>query len=97
MSLMNAAALLTKPLRLELEFERAEPTDRPAPRYPRVHLVERILELNPTATPEFLSRFNLPLLEEYLEHLTLTQSRGRGSGWIRKDGAPAIVMRASRA
>jgi len=39
-------------------------------------LIERIRQINRTAKPEFLSRFNEQQLREYLEHLmqVITQS-----------------------
>lgn len=33
-------------------------------------LIERIRQINRTASPEFLSRFNEQQLREYLEHLS---------------------------
>lgn len=97
MTLLNAAALLTKPVRIELDFSTDDTETATSSRFSRVHLVERILELNPTATPEFLSRFTHSSLIEYLDHLTLTQApRGKGSQWVRRCGVPAIVGRTSR-
>ncbi|GJQ28150.1 MAG: hypothetical protein HBSAPP03_00340 [Phycisphaerae bacterium] len=63
----------------------------------RAQLIGRILEINPSATPEFLARFTGPALAEYLDHLTLTiEPRGRGSVWVRRAGPSAIMVRASR-
>lgn len=55
-------------------------------------LVEHINALNPTATPEFLHRFDRGALIEYLRHLLSTEEpRGTGRArWIRSTGAPAV-------
>ncbi|HYE60990.1 MAG TPA: hypothetical protein VD997_03250 [Phycisphaerales bacterium] len=60
----------------------------------RAQLVERILELNPTATTEFLSRFTEGALAHYLEHLNVLEDPG--IPWVRKGIAPAIVRREPR-
>jgi len=54
--------------------------------------IERIIELNPTATPLFLSQFRAEELRSYLEHLLSAQSpRGREARWRRPEGTRAIV------
>jgi hypothetical protein len=60
----------------------------------RSQLVDRILELNPTATPKFLGAFSESSLAHYLEHLCVVGEPG--SSWIRRGIAPAIVKRAAR-
>jgi hypothetical protein len=60
----------------------------------RAQLIERILEHNPTATPEFLSRFNENSLADYLDHLCVVDEPA--VPWVRKGIAPAIVRRNPR-
>lgn len=92
----GAAALLRKPVHVEIPFEVTQEPASPG-RLSRAQLVERIMELNPTAGREFLSRFHGNALAEYLEHLSLAaEPRGRSSGWVRRSGQPAIVSRATR-
>lgn len=57
----------------------------------RSQLVERILQINPTATTEFLSRFNEGSLAHYLEHLNVLEDPE--TPWVRRGIAPAIVRR----
>ncbi|GJM19380.1 MAG: hypothetical protein DHS20C14_15930 [Phycisphaeraceae bacterium] len=55
-------------------------------------LVERILELNPTARTSFLRRFDAGELRSYLDHLTVAaQPRGEASRWVRPGDTRAIV------
>ncbi len=57
----------------------------------REQLIDRILLLNPTACPTFLSTFAPNDLTHYLEHLSVAQEpRGRGARWIRRAETPAI-------
>lgn len=57
----------------------------------RSEIVDRILEMNPSATSEFLDRFNIRLLGEYLEHLNAASTpRGRMARWIRPEGSCGI-------
>lgn len=54
--------------------------------------IERIMELNPTATPLFLSQFRAGELRSYLDHLLCAQQpRGAEARWRRPDGTRAIV------
>lgn len=58
----------------------------------RSRLVARILEMNPTASPDFLQTFKLHDLSAYLSHLlSATQPRGRLARWIRPDNTPGIA------
>jgi hypothetical protein len=57
----------------------------------RAQLVERILQLNPTATPEFLARFSEGSLAHYLEHLSVMDEPT--APWVRRGIMPAIVRR----
>lgn len=59
----------------------------------RAGLIQRILELNPTAPSEFLARFGPKDLESYLQHLLVAaQPRGRSARWIRPDNTRGIAM-----
>ncbi|MEQ8769952.1 MAG: hypothetical protein RIB60_05525 [Phycisphaerales bacterium] len=55
-------------------------------------VIERILELNPTARQSFLSRFTPDELRSYLDHLTTAaQPRGEASRWVRPGDTSAIM------
>ncbi|MDX2018325.1 MAG: hypothetical protein SFY95_11900 [Planctomycetota bacterium] len=71
-------------------------------------LIERIMELNPSASVHFLSRFNETSLREYLEHLLLQRELAPRTGeatlptdpvvmvtrrWVRPSGRPGILSR----
>lgn len=57
----------------------------------RSQVMLQILELNPSATPSFLMRFDLAHLAEYLDHLSLGLSpRGKESVWVRRGLTRAI-------
>lgn len=63
----------------------------------RSRLVARILEMNPTASSEFLQSFNLHDLGAYLNHLVSAhQPRGRLARWIRPDNTPGIAASEAR-
>jgi hypothetical protein len=48
-------------------------------------LIDQIRELNMTAQPQFLSRFDEAALKEYLEHLRAAQLRRvRIGGWVKR-------------
>ncbi len=65
-------------------------------RLTREQMVERILDLNKSATPTFLERFEDRPLRNYLDHLVAASSpRGAQSRWIRRGDTPAIVSRES--
>jgi hypothetical protein len=59
----------------------------------RSQLVDRILELNPTATPAFLGEFNEASLAHYLEHLCVANEPL--VPWVRRGQSPGIVRRES--
>jgi hypothetical protein len=66
------------------------------PRLTRQQTVERILQINPTATSTFLERFDDRPLRHYLDHLVSASSpRGAESRWMRPGDSPAIVTRES--
>lgn len=64
----------------------------------RSQVVERIISINPTASVEFLARFQDRALRGYLEHLHAVQEpRGRATArWIRPADSPAIMSRSPR-
>jgi hypothetical protein len=64
-------------------------------RLSRTQLVDRILELNPSATTEFLTTFNEDSLAHYLEHLCVLDEPC--VPWVRRGMKPAIVRRESAA
>ena len=60
--------------------------------------VDRIMAINPTATPAFLAQFRVEELRSYLDHLlSLQRPRGREARWRRPEGTRAIVARARSA
>ena len=57
----------------------------------RSQIVDRILTMNPSATSDFLDRFDTPSLGAYLDHLTAaSQPRGRLARWVRPAGGCGI-------
>lgn len=55
-------------------------------------LMDWIGSLNPSATPNYLSRFDAGALASYLDHLLSAQEpRGRNAVWVRRAETPAIV------
>lgn len=64
----------------------------------RDRAITEIIELNPTASREFLSLFDDVALCQYRDHLVhATRPRGSTAGWIRPADAPAVVCRTSAA
>jgi hypothetical protein len=68
--------------------------------FSRSQVISRILELNPTITVSFLASFSDESLGHYLARLNVAQQPrpvlpGRGQGWIRVGGVPAILCRES--
>lgn len=56
-------------------------------------LIETIREQNPTAGTEFLTRFDVTALENYLSHLSFrTTPRSADGAWVRTPQTPAIAM-----
>ena len=69
-------------------------SESPSSRLTREQVVDRIISINPTATVEFLSRFDEPALGHYLDHLVATSTpRGRHARWERHHETPAILGR----
>jgi hypothetical protein len=63
----------------------------------RARLVARILELNPTASSDFLHAFGIDDLAAYLDHLnSATRPRGRMARWIRPDNTSGFAMSDAR-
>lgn len=63
----------------------------------REQVVDRIIQINKTATTAFLSRFEDQSLREYLRHLSMVNvPRGAQSAWVRPGDTPAIVGRESQ-
>lgn len=70
----------------------------PAPtpeRLNRAQLVDRILNINPTATTEFLATFSEDSLSHYLDHLCIVDEPC--VPWVRRGMQPAVVQRESAA
>lgn len=61
-------------------------------RLTREQVVDRIIQINPSATTDFLASFEDLPLRLYLARLAeLSGQRGRSARWIRPDGEPAIT------
>ncbi len=60
-------------------------------RLSRPQLIDRIVQVNGTATPEFLSAFSDTALEDYLAHLSIIDDPC--IPWVRRGLSPAIVRR----
>ena len=57
-------------------------------------LVDSIMQINPTASPEWLDRFGQAALARYLDHLEhAREPRGRDSFWFRDGETTAVVAR----
>ncbi len=60
-------------------------------------LMNQILELNPSASLDFLAQFSPSALGEYLDHLTSSSlPRGRFARRGRPDNTPAVTVRTAR-
>ncbi len=60
----------------------------------KVHLIDHILQINPSARPQWLDLFDASALRRYLDHLHhAIEPRGGESYWIRNAETPAIVTR----
>ncbi len=57
-------------------------------------LINSILQLNRSARPDWLEKFAVDPLRQYLDHLEVTLGpRGRASVWTRSGETPAVVTR----
>lgn len=55
-------------------------------------IIEAIRQVNRTANPEYLVRFEQRALESYLRRLTtVLNRRGRDSRWVREGDTHAVV------
>jgi len=62
-------------------------------RLTRSQVVDRILQMNPTATVDFLASFSDDEVREYLDHLQfVAMPRGRNSRWVPRSGVSAVAM-----
>lgn len=60
-------------------------------------VLSQILELNPTASPEFLGQFSDAALREYRDHLLAAAApRGRFARRVRPDNTPGVTWRTAR-
>ena len=65
-----------------------------SPRLSRAQVMTRIIELNPTASIDYLARFDDEALADYLAHIdTAIDPRRARVGWLRKDTVPAVATR----
>jgi hypothetical protein len=64
----------------------------------RDRIIIEIMELNPSASREFLAMFDEKALGQYRDHLVhATRPRGGTAGWIRPADARAVICRTSAA
>lgn len=73
-------------------FDTAARRTEPAEGLSGLQLVERIMDLNPSATESYLGTFSDRALTSYLAHLE-TVGQPRGGRWERPGDTPAIVVR----
>ena len=60
----------------------------------KTRIISAILQLNRSATADWLNKFATPALRHYLDHLQMTiEPRGRASVWIRSGDTAAVVTR----
>ncbi len=77
-------------------LSRSEPSTA-SPNLDLPQLVDRILEMNPTAGGNYLSGFGRDALSNYLDHLVATSTpRGRSATWVRRAETPGITARRAR-
>jgi hypothetical protein len=64
----------------------------------RPQLIDRIIAINPSASEQFLARFEDRQLSGYLDHLHAVQEPrgGTAARWVRPADSPAIVARIPR-
>ena len=89
------------PVRIDLTHVKNQPVEAETSDAPAVEarenglsrnqIVERILGMNPSATADFLARFDLSALAHYLDHLVAaSMPRGRTARWIRPEGCCGV-------
>jgi hypothetical protein len=60
----------------------------------KAQLIASIMEINPSASQQWLDLFDVSALRRYLDHLQhALEPRGRGSIWLRDGETPAVVTR----
>jgi len=60
----------------------------------KAQLIDEIIEINRSAEPGWLARFDVAALSRYLEHLRQSlEPRGGRSFWQRDGETPAVVTR----
>jgi hypothetical protein len=57
------------------------------------HLITSILEINPSATTEWLAEFSEADLREYLDHLMVTIEPAALARWVRNNTRAPMVTR----
>lgn len=63
----------------------------------QARLMNQILELNPSASMDFLAQFSPSALSDYLEHLaSAALPRGRSARRARPENTPAVTVRTAR-
>lgn len=84
-----------KPVRIELDSNGQIERDT-SMSLQRRQMVEQIMALNPSATPDFLDQFEDQALTDYLQHLAVAhQPRGKDARWIRPHGKPWAFVAAA--
>ena len=64
----------------------------------KAQVIDRILQINPSARQEWLDLFEVSALRRYLDHLEFAlEPRGPDSVWLRDGETPAVVTRAPAA
>lgn len=71
-------------------FDAREPEPREG--LSRLQVVERIMDLNHSATEAYLDTFSDRALTSYLAHLE-SAGQPRGARWVRPGDTPAIIVR----
>lgn len=56
-------------------------------------IIASICEINPSASPDWLSRFSAEDLREYLNHLMVAMEPAKVARWIRRNDRSPIVTR----
>jgi len=62
----------------------------------KAQMIDAIRQHNRSAEAEFLTSFDEPTLQSYLDRLTrLSNHRGPSTSWVRTGASPAIITRAA--
>lgn len=94
------------PVRIDISWMRAlagrdqatpAPDSSPAVAPEQARIMNQILELNPSASMDFLGQFSPSALGDYLEHLTsASEPRGRTARRGRPENTPAVTVRTAK-